>query len=343
MLFSRNLFKYSFMLSFLLVLSSIFIGQSTSFMLKTSLVNQNEVATPLSSQIYELHSPILIESDGDFGSYTFNGTGSREDPYLIEGYNITRYGWLTMAIDIRNTHSFFIITHCVIYAEYIGIKLDNVQTGTSKIIENRFYSLIEDGGAITLSNTQNCTIEGNIGTNFMQGIHLNEADNNIIKNNYFYDIIDNGISIRYSNSNNITNNRIRNSKAHGIALVGISNNNIIHHNIIEGCAWGNNYNIDGVQYNINPTSQGYDEGYQNTWYDSENKQGNTWSDYFGIGPYHIDGTANAFDLYPNHTTGLTPFIIIIITTPILIGLVLVIYQFYYKKRKHQKREKKDSD
>ena len=327
---------------FIVLTLLIYIGQIS---IRNNLTNSsesnynkglsNDLTFHSSALTYEIHTPILIQNDGDFASYNFSGSGTRENPYLIEGYNITKHGFLTMAIDISNTHSFFIITHCVIYAEYIGIGLDNVQSGTSIIRNNKFYSLIGDGGAITILNMQNCTIEGNTGTNFMQGIHLNGADNNIIYNNYFYNINNQGINIRDSNSNNITYNRIKNSKEHGIALVVGSSNNLLHHNIIEGCAWANSYNIDGTQYNIKPTSQGYDDGFNNLWYDPKEKFGNTWSDYFGIGSYQIDGHSNSIDLYPKHSTGFSPFIIIITSISITSGVVvlLLFYRFYIKRKK----------
>lgn len=127
----------------------------------------------------------------------------------------------------------------------------------------------------------------------MQGIHLNNADDCIILDNYLYDINYQGINIRYSDSNNIIFNRISNAREHGVALIRTS----------------------------------YDEGSLNTWYDNENKYGNIWSDYFGIGSYQINGPANAIDLYPKHITGLTLFSIIISTTSIMneIVVVLILY------------------
>ena len=323
------------MLILVIFAGSIFIVHSTVFKLNSDAIDKKKPLFPSSSQCYVTHSPILIESDVDFGSYNLSGAGTRESPYLIEGYNITSHGALSVGIEISNTNAFFVINSCIIYADYMGVLLGSVASGSSKVIKNRIISLTGDGGGITLRDMQNCTLSDNICNNFMAGIHLNYADECIIRDNTFYNINYQGINIRYSDSNSITNNRIINAKEHGIALVGTSSNNIIHHNILEGNTWSDTYNIDDTPKG-SPSSQGYDEGSQNIWYDNENKHGNMWSDYFGVGHYQIDGPSNAVDLYPSHTTGLTLFSIIISVASITIGIVgaLLIYRFYFKKRKN---------
>jgi parallel beta-helix repeat protein len=312
----------------------VFIGYSTEFNANLNSLSKDNPIFPSSSQSYVVHAPILIGSDGGFGSYNFTGVGTRSDPYLIEGYNITAFGALSFAIDISNTNAFFVINNCVIYSDYVGVGLDNVGSGTSKIIGNTIISLTGDGGGIVLGNMQNCTISDNNATNFMQGIHLNYVDGCIISNNYFYDINYQGINIRFSGSNLIIYNRIRNARQHGIALVGASSNNIIHHNILDGNTWAESYSIDNEPKGI-PSSQGYDEGEDNIWYDSENQQGNAWSDYFGIGPYQIDGPSNSVDLYPSNITGLTPFNLILLIGSIAIILVgaFLYYKYYHKKKR----------
>ena len=338
-LLSRNLVRnYVLVILVILVIfaGSIFSVHSANFSLNSSNIAIEKLQFTSSSQSYVSYSPILIESDGDFGSYNFSGAGTRETPYLIEGYNISAQGAYSIGIAISGTNAFFIINGCVIYSDYVGVQLDHVASGSSKVIGNKIFSPTGDGGGIAVRYMQNCTISDNTCTNFMQGIHLNDADGCIIENNYFYDLIYQGINIRHSDSNVITYNRISNAKEHGIALVGTSSSNIIHHNILEENIWSDSYSIDGTPKG-SPSSQGYDEGSQNVWYDSESKQGNSWSDYFGVGPYQIDGPVNAVDLYPSHTTGLTLFSIIISIALITIGIVgaLLIYQFYFRKRKNR--------
>lgn len=331
---SRNLGSYFILILIMIFAGSVFIGYSTEFRSNSAPINKNNPKLTSSSQSYVVHAPILIENDGDFGSYNFSGVGTRGDPYLIEGYNITSSGTLSIGIEISNTNAFFVINSCIFYPDYIGVQLQNVASGTSKIIGNRFISLTGDGGGIGLGSMDNSTISDNTCSNFMQGIHLNYADDCIIRNNYLYNIFYQGINIRYSDSNLITNNYVKNAREHGIALVGTSSYNIIHHNILDGNTWADSYDIDGTPKG-NPSSQGYDEGSDNIWYDNDNQTGNAWSDYFGIGPYQIDGPSNSVDLYPSNLTDLTPFSLIM---PIgSIGLVLVgallFYKFYHKKKR----------
>lgn len=331
---TRNLDKYAILIILIIFGGGIYVVYSTDFRQSYLSINKEVPKFPSNSQHYEVHTPIYINSDGDFGSYNFSGVGTRGDPYLIEGYNITSHGTPSFGIEIRNTNVFFIIKSCIFYADYVGVRLYEVASGSSKIVGNIFNSLTGDGGAIGLGHMQNCTISDNFCVGSMQGIHLNYADGCIIRANYIYDANYQGINIRYSDSNVITYNRIDNAKEHGIALVGTSSHNIIHHNILVENTWSDSYDIDGTPKG-SPSSQGYDEDSQNTWYDSESQQGNTWSDYFGVGSYQIDGPANSVDLYPKHTTGLTLFSIIIyaVIGSAVLGTVLVLYIFYRKKRK----------
>jgi hypothetical protein len=52
-----------------------------------------------------------------------------------------------------------------------------------------------------------------------------------------------------------------------------------------------------------------------------------------IGAYSIDGPSGAVDLYPFHTTGLTPFMLIIILAPVSIVLLGLLIYFIKRKRK----------
>jgi hypothetical protein len=49
---------------------------------------------------------------------------------------------------------------------------------------------------------------------------------------------------------------------------------------------------------FNNSEQAIDDGTGNQWYDSKTLEGNYWSDYSGIGPYEIGGSAGANDPYP---------------------------------------------
>ena len=59
--------------------------------------------------------------------------------------------------------------------------------------------------------------------------------------------------------------------------------------------------------NLGGSSQGYDDGISNVWYDAINSQGNAWSDYSGTGSYSIEGIASSVDIHP---TAYPPYLII---------------------------------
>ncbi len=245
----------------------------------------------------DLHPPIQIESDADFIHYDFPGNGTQENPYIIEGLKISASGSSTVGISIRNTDSFFIIKNCLVYSDYLGISLIEVAEGTSWIINNTCISKSGDGGGVVLNQMSNSTIVGNLCINFMQGIHINHVSHCLIKLNIVEDNNYQGINIRYSSNNIITNNTIKTSPEHGIALVGDANWNKIYNNILFENAYSATYNVDGRLMGL-INSQAFDEGNNNTWYDDINNKGNYWSDYQGIGNYSIDGPAGTEDIYP---------------------------------------------
>ncbi|GAH73330.1 unnamed protein product, partial [marine sediment metagenome] len=77
--------------------------------------------------------------------------------------------------------------------------------------------------------------------------------------------------------------------------------NIIHHNSFINNSLAEEYTIDGERTGT-IGSQGYDEGYNNFWYNEEGKYGNHWSDLEGRKTYPIDGPAEAEDIYPLELT-----------------------------------------
>lgn len=244
-----------------------------------------------------LQAPIIIESDSDFLNYDFTGNGTQESPYIIEDFRIGASGTNSFGISISNTYSYVIIRNCIVYSDFVGIRLMDVASGRVWIINNTCISTSGDGGGIGLHNANNCSIVNNTCTNFMQGIHLNLASYCVIKSNRIKDNNYQGINIRYSSFNKITNNTVGMNPQHGIALVGDANSNKIYYNKLIENGFSETYNVDGrLTGTIN--SQGFDEGSNNFWYDNLNNQGNWWSDYQGIGNYSIDGPAGTEDKYP---------------------------------------------
>ena len=71
---------------------------------------------PSQHEEYHTHHSINIISDNNFTDYRFPGSGTSEDPYIIEGYRIeneNKYG-----IQINSTTKYFIIRNCHVNALY---------------------------------------------------------------------------------------------------------------------------------------------------------------------------------------------------------------------------------
>jgi parallel beta-helix repeat protein len=325
--------KKSFLTAIILILLVGFITE-LGYATKTRSSESKTYQLNLNNTIFDLveHAPILIVTNNDFETLNFTGEGTELEPYIITNLFINASG-LTNGIEIHNTNVHFEIKNCTILTDYIGILLSATAASTAKINNNTCISKSGDGGGIGISGTFGCIITDNECANFMQGIHLNHAHNNIITNNIFPFNNYQGINIRNSDYNEITYNNIQNSQQHGVALVGSSHDNVIHHNFFINNSLVEEYTIDGERTGT-IGSQGYDEGSNNVWYDEEGKHGNRWSDYEGRGTYPIDGPANAEDLYPLELTyneSATVSIIAIVTAIITISS----YGILNKKRKKQ--------
>ncbi|MCG3215449.1 MAG: right-handed parallel beta-helix repeat-containing protein [Candidatus Heimdallarchaeota archaeon] len=190
--------------------------------------------------------------------------------------------------------------------------LTNRGTDTNLITNNAFMKNKQEGLIISFSTNTNVTFN-TCNNNNLDGILLQESLYSSIANNSVFDNSDNGISFRSSSFNLLVNNSIENNLGSGIyfiTLIGeaISENNSIHHNII---ADSNSYGVkigsgafNAVHHNnftdnnLGSSSQAYDSGSENIWYDILSMEGNFWSDYVGPGSYSIDGSANSEDLYP---------------------------------------------
>lgn len=281
------------------------------------------------------HSPIMIDSNQDFETFASSGTGDQENPYVIEKLYIVATGSQNSSISVSYTTVHFIIRDCYVSTDHAGIEILQARDSTVRIENNTCTSNSGDGAGIVVWGTRNCTIVRNRCFNLAQGIHLNEAgrcyieDNNITENNY------QGINVRYSDQNIITGNLITNSSQHGLALVGTSRHNIIHRNRFIDNGREETYRIDGEPRG-ELTSQGFDEGYNNTWYDATTEVGNWWSDYSGDGSYSIDGPSDVGDIYPNgdqdqqESPGINFMQIAVVVLVIGCLVIVVAWRFYRK-------------
>lgn len=156
------------------------------------------------------------------------------------------------------------------------------------------------------------------------GLYVSSSKRTIIDSNIF---IKNSDSIQLISSDNCTiiHNILLKGNSYALTLDMCSDNNTIYHNIF----------IANTKFG---TSQAYDDGVNNTWYNITLLEGNYWSDWSGVGNYSIDGIARNVDPYPSHlpytfnidSTNRKLYLLILLAIPIA---VLPIVYFSYKKRK----------
>ncbi|MFW9903749.1 MAG: right-handed parallel beta-helix repeat-containing protein [Candidatus Thorarchaeota archaeon] len=208
------------------------------------------------TSLYIEHNPIDIDSNNDFSTLGFSGSGTVNDPYIIENLNITDV--TTNLITIRDTTVYFTINNCFLNSaygtRYNGIFLRNVQYCTiiHNIITN-CYSGIDIGSSnnntiaynsISHNNVSgivsydlknsvisNNEIVNNIGTGIggigiSRGIHMDSSDSNILFNNTILNNSDSGIFLAFNNNNNKIMNNTCQKNNFGIYLSSSHKNNL---------------------------------------------------------------------------------------------------------------------
>jgi len=274
---------------------------------------------------YISHAPIDITSDSDLT--VFPGSGTKDDPYIIENYNITSSS--THGIYISGTTKYILIRDCYLDGEgsnYHGIYIKSIASGTltvtNNIMNNYRYGIYQEQSSIN-SFTSN-TITNSSYSIYLYSSSLNSFTSNTITNSSEY-----GVDIAYSSTNSFTSNTITNSYKWGIHLDDSSINNSFTSNTITNSSYGiyiaysstnsftsntitnsssygiylgfssnNNTFVKNILINNRPLaySQGYDDGTGNRFYSETT--GNYWNDWSGSGVYPIDGSANNSDPYP---------------------------------------------
>ena len=247
---------------------------------------------PITSEAATQHSPIRINSNADFSALGCFGSGTENDPWVIQNYEINGAG-VGYCIYIGNTTDYIVVQNCNLYGasgnndDYFwnaGLALYNV---INCIVTNNTANR-NDVNGIYLRSSNNNEIIGNKASDNGYGIHIDSSrDNKIIGNNASNQFV--GIYLKASDNNNITANYVSNNRftpstySYGIYLSYSDNNNIYHNNF------------------INNVNQAYDDSGTNQWDCGSPSGGNYWSDYSGNGdtPYtDIQGDSGAQDKYP---------------------------------------------
>ncbi len=163
-----------------------------------------------------------------------------------------------------------------------------IRSSNISITENGLYN---SGNSINVWYSTNILIESNIiksttsspGIIMMNCTLISISRNNITKSSGWTST---GLALVNSQFSNISNNKITNFADYAIAIYENSFNNTIFGNLF----YDNKEDEED--------SQGYDEGYWNTWFNPVLLTGNFWNDLGSNSTYIIAGPAGSVDLYP---------------------------------------------
>jgi parallel beta-helix repeat protein len=190
----------SFLISFAFLLSIC-----NGFQLQ--LFASNQTIKPDSNKIsaYVSHDPILISNNGNFTDYGFAGSGTEISPYIIENYEIITEEYT--AIEIIDVTAYFVIQHCHLEADSIGINIENAAQGTATVFNNTCMFNFQYGISVEYSEGSaviNNTVDGS-----HRGIHAYHAELSTIENNTVMNC-DYGLYIVFTDPITIKNNFLYN-------------------------------------------------------------------------------------------------------------------------------------
>jgi parallel beta-helix repeat protein len=234
-----------------LFVSILIIGISTFSSMRVNATNVSY--DPPSYSSLTPHDPISITSDDNFTDYSFLGTGTDEDPYVIEGYNISTTS--TRGIYITDTTKYFTVRNCYVDAGEYGIYIRNVASGTATVINNTCTNnnnigiyLYNSGSSTVVNNTcssnnfcgiflsssVSSTVANNTCNSNEEGIYLSNSGSSIVANNTCNNNEWDGIYLESSGSSTVTNNTCNNNNWGGI-LFELSGSSTVANNSFTNC------------------------------------------------------------------------------------------------------------
>ncbi len=168
---------------------------------------------------YTLHAPIEITSDNDL--LVFEGSGTYEDPYFIEGFNISASD--SYGIYVTNITKHLLIRNCFIDASFNSIFVKNVFEGEIRIENNICAnSERENGKGIIVFTTYSIAIQNNLCyDNEAFGIVVTFCHNALIRQNHCFRNGATGISIALVTNLGIYDNECYENSGEGLYIGGI--------------------------------------------------------------------------------------------------------------------------
>jgi parallel beta-helix repeat protein len=154
---------------------------------------------------------IWINSEDDYEKYGIPGSGTAEDPYIIE--NMTILTSSSSAIDIEYSSDYVVIRNNILSSSYRAISIYSLNSSYIKIVNNTCIGSrsIPNGYCIDLFTRKKCLgtriISDNTIINYREGIYVTNSPNSIIQNNILNNV-QIGIEISHSEKTAILNNKI---------------------------------------------------------------------------------------------------------------------------------------
>ena len=258
---------------------------------------------------------LLIDENIDFKRLFLPGSGTEEDPYLIQNYHFTDQHH---AILINGTTKCFIIQNCIISSSYFAIRLDNIK-GCSVIIQNNNFLYCEYD--IFIGDSNSIIVRSNSFNNSSYGVDLRSSTNIVVSENIFHNntsgiksygsifltieknTVSNcqfGIIMHNTNNSFVKNNTCSYIEYAGMHL-NFAENNLIANNTFAFCKREgfrlhrtNNNSISGNQFfscGLNPFAL-YSDSY------SRNKITNNWVNNKLLG--YFENLTNGVFTEPNY-------------------------------------------
>jgi parallel beta-helix repeat protein len=249
-----------------------------------------ETTVKMKDSSYTTQDYIYIWENAEFENQGWPGSGTQEDPYIIENLRITQF------VLISDTTYHFVIRNCVFgldnYSHYLyrwwgdfsidtrlpsAISFHNV---TNAFISNSVIKYCNS--AISFDNCINITLRNNY-IHAYQPIQDWHGCNNTIENN----IVTRGtrgIVLRETQGSAIFNNTVFNCEV-GLFIIDSTDYNWIY---------GNHIGYNGLNAEVYNSSVHWDDGVQ---------IGNAWDDYSGDGWYSIPGESEQVDHFPSQFVG----------------------------------------
>lgn len=183
--------------------------------------------------LLEQHDPIVIESNEDFETQGWSGSGTVDDPYLISGLSIVSSD---ICVNIGSTTAHFTLQDCYISStsNLYAVRIWNIANGD--FINNE---IADSGGhGMFLSSCDDVIVTSNtIRNNGLNGIYMSDSVNCEISYNNINNNDGSGVSLTFASDCQISSNTIRNNGEWGL-LFANSDGNTESNNSYQGNSLG---------------------------------------------------------------------------------------------------------